>query len=375
MAAAIALISGACAPTLLEAPFPARADTVEPGNLLGPFDGQVLDAASGKPLSGAVVYGTWRFETGEGLTAPGGSASLSTETDADGRYRLPRLQRLPGGRARIVGFTLIIYKRGYVGYRSDRRFEDLGVRRDFAQRLNEVKLEPAGPSLSHVRHLRFLGGGGALRRALAGEVMLAALELGSGLGGGQPADTGPLLEADVLLSADELKAMTGYGGEFTLDKLADLPQTSTYDSRHFRAVGKPESYDAAIRVWKLPTAQAAEARYAAVLKEVPNAEVRDELGDRSLRGYDGKILAAATLDREHHVVLQLTCGVDQCRDLDQVVALLKQVLARVDRIGRAAGEEPAPEAHEQEDEAPAREEEPPPEEDRPFQLRPPGLRR
>src|SRR3954468_10251066 len=44
-----------CAPAIAEAPFPSRADTVMPGNLLGPFDGRVVDAANGKPIAGAIV--------------------------------------------------------------------------------------------------------------------------------------------------------------------------------------------------------------------------------------------------------------------------------------------------------------------------------
>ena len=78
---------------------------------------------------------------------------------------------------------------------------------------------------------------------------------------------GPPLDASVLISEAELKAATGYEGKFTVEKLADLPQSHTYDSRHFRAVDKPESFDAALRAWKLPTAAAAEARYAAIRRE------------------------------------------------------------------------------------------------------------
>src|SRR5262249_34684814 len=160
------------------------------------------------------------------------------------------------------------------------------------------------------------------------------------------------------LSEDELRATTGYKGVFSVLRLGDLPQSPTYDSKHFRAEGKPESFDAAVRVWKLP--RGAAQRYEALLKEVPHAEARDEIGDRSLRGYDGRILAAAALDEAHGLVVELTCGVDLCRDAAQAVGLLRRVLARAQRLG-APPEEAHP-AEEAPEEQPPAEKQPPPEE-------------
>jgi hypothetical protein len=111
---------------------------------------------------------------------------------------------------------------------------------------------------------------------------------------------------------------------------------------------------------------------------VPNVESLDEVaghpGDRALRGHDGKILAAATEDRGRRLVLELTCGVDLCRDVDQAEALLRRILARADRLGHpeaappASGTEGAPEKP---TEAPKT----PPAEDNQFQLTPPELKR
>lgn len=357
-----------CAPHVASAPFATRVDTVRRGDLLGPFDGRVVDVSTGKPLSGALVFATWRFEIGKGLIAPAGADSAQAETDADGAYLIPQLSKVPGGRTRITHFTLIVYKRGYVAYRSDRRFDTFEPRSDFTQHDNLARLERFSQATSHVGHVRFVGGSGALRRALQGEIVQASLELTEGRGGEgtAAAPAGPPLEAGVLLSADELKAVTGYEGEIALEKLTDLVQTSTYDSRHFKAVGKGESYDAAIRVWKLSSARAAEARYSVLLKEVPHAETRDEIADRSLRGHDGKILAAAALERERHVVVQLTCGVDQCSGVEQAVSLLRRVMTRVDRLGKEPAEE-QPAAEKPAEEKPV--------EEQPFRLRQPGLRR
>lgn len=380
----VAPLSGlGCAPLLAEAPFSARPDTVEPGDLAGPFDGRVVDAATGHPVAGAIVFASWGLEVGRGLQAPAGAVTATVETDSDGRYLVDRLNSWPGRRTRVERFTLLVYKRGYVGYRSDRRFDDLGLRRDFSQKDNAVKLERYPSGLSHVKHVRFLGGGGALRTALSGEYTQASLELaGQAPKPDAPTPERALLDVSRLLSDDELRAVTGYGGKFTIDRLEDVPQSANYDSKHFRAEGKPESFDAAIRVWRLPTAQAADVRWRALAMEVPHAEEGHELGDASLRGWDGRILAGATEKRELGLVIELTCGVDLCRDAAQAMALLRRVLARAERLDASA----KPEGRElfekpQRLETPSNEEPSPeepagrPKQENPFQLRPPELRR
>lgn len=393
-AAALLLISGVavgCAPAIAEAPFPARGDTVVPGDLLGPFDGRVVDAQSGKPIAGAIVQASWSFETGRGLTAPAGGAVRTVATDNDGRYLIDRLTELPSARSRVVGVAIVVYQRGYVAYRSDRVFDDTvggaRARTDFSQHNNVAKLDRWTTAMSHVKHVRFVGGSGPLKRAVGSEVIEASLELAAGPTKATPAVAaaeGPLLDAGPLLSVDELKAVTGYGGTFTLEKLTDLPTTPTYDSRHFKATGKPETFDAALRVWKLSPA-AADARYAKLLAEVPHAVAKDEMGDKSLRGYDGRIVAVAALDRAHGVVVELTCGLDQCRDVDQAAGILRRVLARADRLGgtappaagEAAPEETKPEEKKPEETAPAEEKKPEaePEEENPFKLKQPELKR
>jgi hypothetical protein len=379
MVAVAVLIGSAtgCAPLVAEAPFPARPDTVEPGDLLGPFDGRVLDAATGKPVAGAVVWASWGFEVGRGLSAPAGAVTAHVETDSDGRYVIPRLAETPDDQRRVVRFTLVIYKRGYIAYRSDRRFEDISPRRDFSQRMNVVRLDRFPVGASHVRHVRFVGGGGPLKVALAPEIMQASLELTEAAtlagessatieGEMKPLDAGPLL------SLDELRAATGFTGEMVIDRLADLPRSPTYDSKHFRATGKPESFDAAVRVWKMPTAKMAESRYERIVAELAKADVRDELGDRSVRGTEGRILGVVVLDRERAAVLQLSCGADLCRDHELAVSIVRRILPRIDRLGSgAAVEEQPPTSKEEPAEiAPSS----PPKDDQ-FRLRPPVLRR
>jgi hypothetical protein len=162
------------------------------------------------------------------------------------------------------------------------------------------------------------------------------------------------IDATRLLSADELKAVTGYKGDFTIGKLGDRETSSTYDSVHFRATGgQPEKFDAAIRVFRAADAEGAELRYDELLHDYPEVEEKDEIGDRSLRSREKEIFGVVALDKAHALVVVFTCGVEQCHDHDTAVALVKRMWPRLGRVtaGRprrvapSGGEaEPAPEA-------------------------------
>src|SRR5262249_1741846 len=139
-------------------------------------------------------------------------------------YVIDRLGDVPTARARVAAVTVIVYQRGYVGYRSDRVFNGLRARTDFYQHNNVVKLERWQASFSHVKHVRFVGGAGPLKRALGSELVEASLELTSGVPRPVATSAGPeaaMLDIGTLLSADELKAVTGFGGKFTVERLTD----------------------------------------------------------------------------------------------------------------------------------------------------------
>jgi hypothetical protein len=342
-------LAGACGPIVERAPFSYRPDTMSPGDLLGPFEGIVVDADTDRPLAGAVVSASWAFERGIGLVGPAGSEEVLTETGADGRYRLPALAKLPSGLSmRVRRFTLVVYQRGYVGWRSDRRFPDGRLRRDFSQRGNRVRLEKWRETYYHHKHLLFLGGGNAIHTASQWELQPAALELEGVRPGarheaeptetGAPAAVAALLNAAPLLAEDEVRGVTGYAGAFIAGKLADLPTTEFYDSRHLKAEGRPESFDVGLRVWRLGPA-GAEAQYRKLLTQLPGAEVRDEIGDASLRARAGDVLGLAFLSRERGTVVSLTCGVNQCTDPAQLLRLAKLVEGHLGELAPAA---PAP---------------------------------
>jgi hypothetical protein len=350
--AVLAVLAAGCGPMVEGAKFPVRPDSVRPADMLGPYDGIVLDADTDRPVAGALVAASWAFERGIGLQAPLAAREVVVESGVDGRYAIPRLEDLPGGAStRLRRFTLIVYRRGHVAWRSDRRFGPGSVaaarRRDFSQRGNRVRLEKWQPGFHHAEHLVFLGGGEKVRAAAAWELQPAAMELGgeeiekvTGVEGeGTVIRRATPLDIEKLLTDDEIRGVTGFVGKFEDGKLTDLPTTEFYDSRHFKAVGKPEGYDVGLRVWRLGPA-ASEAQYRKLLEELPGAHATDEMGDASLRARSGDINGLAFLVRERGVVASLTCGVSQCPEPAQLLKLAKLVESRLPDLPP----EPAPAA-------------------------------
>jgi hypothetical protein len=328
----------ACVGPIAEAPFPARPDTVVAGDLRGPFDGRVVDADSGKPVEDATVIASWAFETGRGLVGPAGASTASAATDADGRYRIDRVRTPRDGRWRIARFTLVVWKSGYLGYRSDRRFSDLGPRHDFAQTNNSVRLEPLRAEVSLQRVVAFLGVAGPLLPVLEEELARAPAAPTETAASTTARPAG--IDPEKLLTVEELKAVTRYDGAFTEEPLPDRPASATYGSLHFKAVGKPEKFDAAIRVYRFPEpGEDLEKRFSSLVSDLPAARETDEVGDRSLRtreqNPDGDVIqGVAALDRGQRAIVVLTCGEGLCADADTVVALMRRMVPRLPRLSR-----------------------------------------
>ncbi len=337
------------------APFRARPDSVEAGDLRGPFTGRVLDTASGSPIAGAMVYATWSLEAGVGSSQAAGYREYVTSTDASGRYRVPPFAKvrrptgsepIPG--ARITNFYLVIYKRGFVGYRSDRRFDDLGPRMDFAQKQNQVQLERWRQEYSHARHLRYLGGGATLAALTAWEVDEAAAELSGESGGTRiasdlfPQRGSRRIVAAQLIGQDDIKQITKYDGSFEAGPLGDDPDTDSYSSQHFKALGRPQSFDLAVRMWQLEPDEA-EGRYAALVNSLPGVNERNEIATRSLRAKENDIYGVAFIDRERGTVVLLTCGESQCKDSEMAVKLARIMYDRIERsVPKRPGADVAP---------------------------------
>jgi hypothetical protein len=341
----------ACGPVVGTAPFSARPDTLRSGELLGPFDGIVIDDETERPVASATVVGSWAFERGIGLTGPAGYREFAMETSGDGRYAIPRPGDVPtGGSMRLRRFTLIVYRRGYVGYRSDFKFGSGEERHDFSQHASKVRLAKWQPTLEHRRHLAFLGGGSAIAKVAGWEAQPASLEQ-EGRALPQTIAARPetaavsasrALDASPLLSVEEVRGVTGYAGEFTVGRLTDRVQSDVYDSRHFKAKGKGEAFDVGVRVWAVGAA-AAEAQFAKLQAELPAAVATDEIGDRAVRARGGEVVGLAFLLKERGLVVQISCGVSQCTDPSMALRLAKLVESHIGELAVPAPERPATE--------------------------------
>ncbi len=305
-----------------------RPDAAEPGSLQGPFSGRVVDATTKAPIAGALIYGAWTLERGTALPEPAGSKEFVGSTDAAGYYKVPKLGKLGPGK-RATAFTLLIYKRGYIAYRSDRRFSDLGPRMDFAQDANQVLLERWRSDLSHARHLRFVGGGAPVAALTRWELADASAELD----GNRPSSDdlrpgrgeGPYIVAAQLLTEADIKKRTKYDGKFETGPLQDEPDTASYSSQHFKALSRPETWDIAIRMWKLDTGKAQE-QYEALLGQLPGVIEKDEIASRSFIAVEkdpngNEIKGVGYFDGPRGIVVLMTCGASQCTSVDDATAL------------------------------------------------------
>jgi hypothetical protein len=331
-AAAVGSLGGCVDTAIRTASFRQRPDAAEPGSLQGPFNGRVIDATTHAAIAGALVYAAWTFERGTGLAEPAGSKEFVGSTDTAGNYKVPRLDHLPHG-TRVTEFTLLVYKRGFIAYRSDRRFTDLGLRMDFAQIDNQVLLERWRNDLSHARHLRFVGAGTAVAALTQWELADASAELdgrrrqnGDDLRPGR--GDGQYIVAAQLLADADIKARTKYDGGFETGPLSDEPDTATYSSQHFKALGRPETWDVALRLWRLDPGKAQE-RYDELLTLLPGTVEKDDVGTRSFVASEGDIRGVGFLDAPRGIVVLMTCGTSQCISQDDANALTQIVYGRI----------------------------------------------
>lgn len=347
------LAGAACGPIVRPARYAGARDHVAHVTLEGPFDGQVVDETTAEPIQGAVVVGVWSFDQGDGLQGPSGSEVVEVKTDQAGRYRLPAVPRhAPRGRvARLVSFQLVVYKRGYVGYRSDRHL-DGAPRSDFAQRHNRVPLRKWRDTDSHAQHLVFLAAPAPVAKLSAWEREAANVDLYRELGGeaagpaltGEPEPTTTLqvLDARGVLQPEEVRKRTGFTDAFEVKELGDLARTHFYHGVHMQAVDRDEVWDVALRVWKDPPGglQPVVETFEATLPQVkPTGEITPETWV-----YDSdEVRAVAFLDRERNVGVLLTCGAMQCVDIETAIILAGFVHGNLDALLLVdAPEDPAP---------------------------------
>ncbi len=332
------VLIAACSPLVRDAPFGGARDHVADVALTGPYNGQIVDGTTNAPIGDATVVAVWSYDRGDGLVGPAGSETLVVRSDRAGRYRIPLApSKLRGQALRLVDFTLFVYKRGYLGYRSDVPY-DGGRRAEFVARHNRVSLRKWAGTDSHAEHLLMLApppeierltgwertpANGALLRALTGVEAEPGIE--------PTARTLGLLDATALLPPEEVRRRTGYSDAFEVAEFADLARTHFYHGLHLRAVDREEVWDVGIRVWKDPPGglEPVLETFRATLPDVePTADVTPEtyvLDTDSVR-------AVAFIDRERNVGVLLTCGAMQCADIETALILAGFVQDHLDDL-------------------------------------------
>ena len=353
LALALLLLVG-CAPLVRPATFVGARDQVTDTNIVGPFDGQVVDVSTGEPVAEAVVVGVWAYDRGDGFIGPHGSETYVTSTDAAGRYRiLPAKLAVRASALRLVSFHLVVYKRGYLGYRSDARLEG-GTRPDFSVRHNKVELRKWRENDSHAEHLLFLASPKVLRKTTQWEEELANLDLFRHQGGaGGPAAASPAaaipsaprepewLDASALLTPDEVRTRTHYADAFLQGDLPDLARTDFYHGVHLRAEGREEPWDIAYRVWRDPPG-GLEPVISTIQETMggvkPSAEITPETWLLSAEG----VHAVAFVDRAAKIGVLLSCGDQQCVDLETAIILAKTLHRNLERLRNITAPKPAP---------------------------------
>ncbi len=347
-----AFVAGACRTGSLQADFPRVPGSVLAGDLHGPFTGRVIDRGTGRPVAGARVVVTWLYRRGVGSASPAGFVRYVGKTDGDGRYRVPSVRELsqvglkpvrlegrlvpapgdrgPGGRGKLAAIRLLVYRRGYVAYRSDRVFPEGRPRLDFTQLNNKVALDKFSEEVSRLAHVRFIGDVRALGADGQGELEAASEEL-SGRRVAHRQRSMPAIDASKLLDESDLDVLFGDKLVFRVGRLATMKRTPDADSIHFEAVGKPQTFDFALRIWRLP-GSGLKAFYEKLMRSYPGSRSRDQVGDHSFAAGNGRILAHVFMDRAHGVVVAATCGKNLCKDQTGLLKAVRLVQGRLDRI-------------------------------------------
>jgi hypothetical protein len=353
---ALALVQIGCAPTIRAPDFQGAKSVVTGESLIGPFDGQVLDASTREPLTDVTLVAVWTFETGDGLVSSAGSETYETLSDRSGRYRIPAAKlRGRTHRDRLVHFSLHAYKRGYAGYRSDMH-PDGAHRDDFVQRHNRIELNKWRTDASHAEHLFFLTPPRTISQRSNWEADLAnrewlATQTGSVATGTQPAeltnrvatddDTAKTpaaepsaanwLDAGELIAAEEIAARTGaHGLELVRGDLNDLPRSATYHGVHFQAKGQPATYDFAYRVWL--AGDDFSAVKGMIAENMPGAETNADVSDQTWFLENDELRAVAFIDEGAQVAVLVTCGVKLCVDRETATILAKFLSNRLDQL-------------------------------------------
>lgn len=115
--------------------------------------GKVVDAQTGDPIEGAVIYICWN-KSGSGPPGLGAKTVIvevaEDQTDAAGKFTIPKYWTW------FKRYQIAVYKKGYVCWSSRKIFPSLEERTDFKLKNGMViKLERFKEEYSKVKHARF----------------------------------------------------------------------------------------------------------------------------------------------------------------------------------------------------------------------------
>jgi len=125
-----------------------------------PCTGVVLDAKTGKPITGAQVMAKGSFSGGLGIELATQDKYEFAQTDEDGRYLIPKM-RYSGIAFNSSHIEFVVYKAGYVAYSNRKTFGVKYKRPDFRYKNNKVMLEKWDDKKftpkDHVEHVKMIG--------------------------------------------------------------------------------------------------------------------------------------------------------------------------------------------------------------------------
>jgi len=133
----------------------------------GSRNGRVIDAITGKPIEGVVVYCIWKFSGFMAVVGESLAARYETTTDKDGHYFIPsqRCKRKNLVQGSLLPESVFIYKNNCAVYTLYREYKKPAVGRSFGypdknQKYHKrnclVKLYPWKNDESHYRHIEWI---------------------------------------------------------------------------------------------------------------------------------------------------------------------------------------------------------------------------
>ncbi|MBK9756118.1 MAG: hypothetical protein IPO88_22005 [Nannocystis sp.] len=144
-----------------------------------------------------------------------------------------------------------------------------------------------------------------------------------------------------MLTPDEVRTRTHYADAFLQEDLPDLARTDFYHGVHLRAEGREEPWDIAYRVWRDPPGGLDPV--ISTIQETmggvkPSAEITPETWLLSAEG----VHAVAFVDRAAKIGVLLSCGDQQCVDLETAIILAKTLHRNLERLRNMPPPPPSP---------------------------------